>query len=155
MGASCVTTRTGRTCAGATWLAACGLLLAGCGGQPLPTYPAGGKVVFPDGTPLTGGWVEFQPVQAAKPVGARGEIQPDGTFRLSTFAAGDGAVEGEHRALVQPPLQGPDVEAAFFAPPIIDPRLRDFETSGLKFTVTRSRAKNHFEIQVQRPAARN
>ncbi|MEA1951951.1 MAG: hypothetical protein U9N87_11235, partial [Planctomycetota bacterium] len=78
-------------------------ILAGCGG-PLPTYKAGGKVTLPDGTPMNAGQVEFRPVDSEHLVSARGAIQTDGTFELSTFEAGDGAIEGEHQVLVRPML---------------------------------------------------
>jgi hypothetical protein len=134
-------------------LVAMGLLtLGGCGGGSVPTYGAGGKVVFPNGEPLGGGKVEFRPVAAPQPVVARGEIQPDGSFRLSTFRPNDGAVEGEHVVLVVPPLpESRPGEPPRRASLLIDSRLTQFDTSGLKFTVTRDPAKNQFTIQVDRP----
>src|SRR5262245_26220115 len=74
---------------------------AGCGGSRL--YPVEGKVVFPDDTPLTAGTVEFGPVDKDALLAPRGEIQADGTFRMSTFKEGDGAPGGEYRVLVTPP----------------------------------------------------
>lgn len=137
---------------------------AGCGSNrnALPTYRAGGKVAFPDGTPLKGGWVEFRSVNLPRQVTARGQIQSDGTFKLGTYKPGDGAVEGEHCALVMPPPSrtktNPDAlrrskgGLGSLAPaPGIDPRFGRFETSGLKFTVTSSAADNQFLIQVRRP----
>ena len=32
--------------------------------------------------------------------GASGELQPDGTFTLTTFSTGDGAVVGKHRVAI-------------------------------------------------------
>lgn len=55
-----------------------------------------GKVTF-NGQPLKFGSVTFQP-QKGQP--ARGEIQSDGTFTLSTFKPGDGAVVGPHKVRV-------------------------------------------------------
>jgi hypothetical protein len=135
------------------WLAALAVVM-GCGRGQLPTYRAGGKVAFPDGTPLSGGSVEFQPLSSEHAVSARGKIQPDGTFQLGTFGSADGAVEGEHRALVIPPApdRGPMLPSTLRAAvPIIDPRFQRFETSELKFAVTRDPAKNQFVIQVERP----
>ena len=125
------------------------VLLIGCGGQGPPTYQAGGKVVFSDGTPLGGGTIEFRPVRAEKSVTARGTIQPDGTFQLSTFEPDDGAIEGEHLVLISP------------APPRrigepVDPRMEidlrytQFSTSGLKCTVSRDVGENRFPILVER-----
>lgn len=141
------------TCVLPVWLAfAVGVgMLGGCGSGHPPTYRAGGKVTFADGRPLPGGWVEFQPVDSQHRVSARGEIQPDGTFELGTFGPRAGAIEGEHRALVTPPpLQG-DRDDMKSVPLVIDPRFQRFETSGLKYTVTRSASENRFQIQVTPP----
>jgi hypothetical protein len=78
-------------------------LLGGCGARK---YPVVGKVVFKDGTPLPGGLVVFSPLDPGNHVGARGYIQPDGTFELSSEKAGDGSLEGRYQVLVRPPTQG-------------------------------------------------
>jgi hypothetical protein len=122
--------------------------LSGCGRNgALPTYRAGGRVTFPDGKPLDGGRVAFSPVQTNLGPSASGEIQPDGSFQLSTYSPNDGAIEGEHVALVVPPLPK-NLEGMKTIPMAIDPRFTRFETSGLKFTVTRDPAKNQFMLQV-------
>jgi hypothetical protein len=110
---------------------------AGCGGSKL--YPVEGKVIFPDDTPLTAGTVEFGPVDKDAILAPRGEIQADGTFRMSTFKEGDGAPEGEYRVLVTPPENAdPDRPR----PKSFDPRFTSFEKSGLKYTV--KPGKNEF-----------
>ena len=59
---------------------------------------------------------------------------------------------GEYIALVKPPPPpGVQGDKIFFVKPMIDPRFSRFETSKLKFTVTRDRAQNQFHIQVDRP----
>ena len=116
----------------------------------MPTYPARGKVTFPDGTRLEGGRVEFEPVASKHRVSARAVIQPDGTFELGTFRPGDGALEGEHRAIVMPPLPIGDLDEMKSLPMTIDPRFQRFDSSGLKFTVNRN-GDNEFHIQVARP----
>lgn len=55
-----------------------------------------GRVLIDD-KPLTTGVVRVVPANAAP---ASGEIQPDGTFTLSTFRPGDGCVPGEHPVAV-------------------------------------------------------
>src|SRR5262249_10644587 len=60
--------------------------LAGCGGK----YPVRGTVTYDDGTPVTKGLVIFERVGGGPPVTARGEIQPDGRYELSTDKPGDG-----------------------------------------------------------------
>ena len=127
-------------------------LLVGCGNSgEFPTYPAGGKVTFSDGTPLTQGWVTFESTDPGRAVSARGQLQSDGTFTLGTFEPGDGAIEGEHRVLVAVPTPEGDDPVAMRAPPLIDPKFSRFETSGLEFTVSDDGAKNQFEIVVEKP----
>jgi hypothetical protein len=76
--------------------AACVLVSAGCGGDRLATAPAEGKVLY-QGKPLEFGYVEFQPEAGPN---ATAMIEADGTFRLSTYGEGDGAVIGEHRVRI-------------------------------------------------------
>src|SRR5438128_12598251 len=78
-------------------------LLGGCGARK---YPVIGKVVFKDGTPLPGGMVVFSPLDPASHVGARGYVQADGTFELSSDRPGDGSLAGRYQVLVRPPSQG-------------------------------------------------
>jgi hypothetical protein len=129
--------------------------MAGCGRDSLPTYRAGGKVVFPDGKPLEGGWVCFESVQGGQFPAARGQVQPDGSFQLSTYRPNDGAVEGEFRALVTPPPPEGGLKQMKSVPMVLDPRFSQFDTSGLKFTVTRDPAKNQFTLQVDYPHGRH
>lgn len=71
----------------------------GSGDRPYvaPTLPVKGKVTY-NGKPLTRGNINFQPVDIGRE--ANGSIQPDGTFVLTTFKDGDGAVPGVHRVAV-------------------------------------------------------
>jgi len=68
------------------------LVFAGCG-RPSRTVPAGGVVVL-DGKPVAGAAVLLSPVAGGVP--ARGTTAADGSFALSTFDDGDGAVVGLH-----------------------------------------------------------
>ncbi len=69
------------------------LALAGCGQKGPTLYPVTGKVSGSDGKPLENATVVFHPAEAAGPdaVKPRGKVGPDGTFTLTTHAAGDGA----------------------------------------------------------------
>jgi hypothetical protein len=69
--------------------------VAGCDRGPT-LAPVSGKVLL-NGQPLEFGSVMFQP-SSGQP--AIGEIQPDGTFTLSTFAPNDGAVVGVHKVRI-------------------------------------------------------
>ena len=127
--------------------------VCGCGPGHPKTYPVRGKVVFDDGAPLDGGFIEFESTPAdGLPFNARGLVGHDGTFVLSTFAEEDGAVLGKHRVLVRAQRQEyDDMEGKWdlIPEPVIDPRFGRYETSGLEFTVTEG--KNEFAVVVQRP----
>jgi hypothetical protein len=85
-------------------LAFASLLMAGCHGEPRP--PMGrvyGKVTY-KGQPFDSGMVVFSPVSG--PVGstgqlATGKLSKDGSYRLTTFDDGDGALVGEHVVMVK------------------------------------------------------
>lgn len=123
--------------------------LVGCGRGGTPTYSAGGKVQYEDGSPLFAGTVSFRSLENVNHPAARGEVQSDGSFELTTFSPGDGAVLGRHQVLVVLPTQGgrPGFKLPTPPPPIA-PRFSNFETSGLEFTVTETPEKNRFEIVV-------
>jgi hypothetical protein len=73
----------------------------GCGSNAAPDgtsmVPVKGKVTF-KGKPLTDGTITFEPDDFGR--AAHGNIQPDGSFVLTTFKDGDGAVRGHHRIAV-------------------------------------------------------
>jgi hypothetical protein len=76
-------------------VAAAILLSAGCSKGPA-VAPVSGKVLY-NGEPLPYGSIMFQPA-SGQPAGAA--IEPDGTFRLSTFSEFDGAIIGPHKVKV-------------------------------------------------------
>jgi hypothetical protein len=127
--------------------------LAGCQHGEYPTYRAGGTVAFSDGAPVTSGSVEFRSVNTPRPVVAKGEIQPDGTFALSTFFPDDGAVEGKHQAVVVPRVPGSPPPTPPPRSKVIDPRFLRYETTPLRFTVGRDASGNRFRIVVTHPAS--
>jgi len=74
------------------------MIVLGCGGggDEFPKrYPVTGKVIL-NGKPATKGSVTFSPVDAANGRAAGGEIQPNGTYRLTTVTPGDGALPGKY-----------------------------------------------------------
>src|SRR4051794_945364 len=83
------------------WRASGALVLAaglgGCGdrdGTPvLPTYEVKGRVLLAGGQPLRMGRVYFVP-KTGPALAALGEVASDGSFALTTYKAGDGAVPG-------------------------------------------------------------
>lgn len=88
---------------GMKWLpalsAALGLLVSvsGCGSGYPTTSTVSGKVTF-GGQPVTEGMIVFQP-KHGRP--ALGTIRPDGSYVLTTFREGDGALPGEHLVTIQ------------------------------------------------------
>jgi hypothetical protein len=119
------------------------MVAAGCGRSGL--YPVKGKVVFPDGTPLTAGTVEFDPLDKKSILAPRGEIRADGTFRASTHEDGDGAPPGQYRVMVTPPEQ---VDPDQPRPKPFDRRFQSFQTSGLEYTV-KAGTNEFFTITVE------
>jgi hypothetical protein len=83
------------------------LALGGCGGgghQVGNTVPVKGRITY-KGKPLIQGTVTFEPEDTGRE--AEGRIGPDGSFALTTFKEGDGAVIGVHRVRVSSGAVGP------------------------------------------------
>ncbi|WP_145060455.1 hypothetical protein [Adhaeretor mobilis] len=72
----------------------------GCGSSSheLETAPVSGRVTL-DGELLTSGYVFVTP---SKGRGAKGAIQPDGTFVLGTYDSADGVQVGTHSVTINP-----------------------------------------------------
>jgi hypothetical protein len=73
--------------------------LSGCGGGPVATpttLPVKGVVTY-KGVPVKTGRVQFEPDGGRD---AYGDIQPDGTYTLTTYTKDDGAIPGTHRVAV-------------------------------------------------------
>ena len=125
--------------------------VGGCG-EPT-TYPVRGRVVFPDGAPLSSGGVvlfKSQPREGS-PLTARGEILKDGTFELTTLVEGDGARPGKHHAMVRADRDESDfMERGILPRPVIHPRFESFKTSPLEFEVQKQ--VNELTIVVERPS---
>jgi hypothetical protein len=117
---------------------------AGCGPK---LYPVRGKVAYPDGKPLTEGMVVFESKGKDNLVMARGEIQADGSYELSTYKAGDGAMPGIYRVMVAS-KSDPNAVDKPNRPPPFDSRFMAFNTSGLEFEVKAE--SNEFPIRVAR-----
>jgi hypothetical protein len=77
-------------------LAAAVCLLGGCGSDQLKTAVVRGTVTY-NGKPVPNGTISFVPVSGPN---ATGEIQPDGTYTLTTYRKGDGAVLGQHTVVI-------------------------------------------------------
>lgn len=76
-------------------LVACAI---GCSNQPA-TYQVNGKLEFEDGSPVKFGTIEF--LSREHSINARGKIERDGSFSLTTYHPDDGAVAGTHQVTIQ------------------------------------------------------
>jgi hypothetical protein len=115
-------------------VAAALLLLAAAGCGPRTLYPVRGRLVFPDGSPVTGlagAAIEFEPVAGEPKVGARGEIDGEGRFVMTSERPGDGALLGKHRVLIERVFLDPER----MAPRVLAEKYERFDTSGLEVTV--------------------
>jgi hypothetical protein len=127
-----------RTLALSTTLA---VTIGGCGSSAPDrpaTVPVKGKVTY-KGQPVTKGTVSFQPDQGSP---ATAEIQPDGTYSLSTFQPGDGAVPGHYRVGIIANTADPTMipgSTPGYKPPkdLVPKKYNDPMTSGLEATVSK------------------
>ena len=121
--------RCGALLASLCWLSCCG-----CSDGRLPTYPAKGRVVFKSGNPVHVGTVEIKSREHG--VQARGSIDADGNFLLSTYEDGDGAVAGIHDCVVVQFVMTEELKD--FKPSVVGvvhPRYASYSTSGLTVEV--------------------
>jgi hypothetical protein len=117
--------------------------LAGCGGPT--TYPVAGRVQLTGGgdvTGLAGYVVTFETVEGG--INGTGEIQTDGTFKLTTYKENDGAAPGQHRVAITPP--SPPIDAP--APPLrIAEKYLKLQTSDLLVEVAKGKPEITLELQ--------
>jgi hypothetical protein len=121
-------------------------ILPGCGSNRMPTAPVRGEVWY-KGKPLSSGAVLFQPDKG--PV-AQGLIQSDGTFRLSTYSANDGAVLGPHHVQIAC-FETQSVDTATqgepgMRKPLIPLKYFRYDTSGLSVEVRKQNEPLKFEL---------
>lgn len=137
-------------------LCAAGLLVVGCGEATQPpeaVFPVTGVITF-QGAPVVGADVTFH--NEDKKRSAFGRTNDKGEYKLTTFSANDGAVEGravltivKHEEATAP-TNVADTESAEYMPPemmppvkpkkvkpILPPRYSSTSTSGLMANVTK------------------
>ena len=123
----------------ATWsVIAAAMFLGGCS-RPQPVHPVSGRVTL-DGKPLRDAQISFRPERGPE---AFASLDGDGRYRLSTRAAGDGAVAGEHivtlaevtGGLALEPGEPPRLEKPPADAMPLPERYLQAETSGLRATV--------------------
>lgn len=137
------------------------LMLSGCGGvdKDMPTLAkVTGKVTY-KGKPVTNGSVIFTPIAGkGGETGqlATGQLESDGSFTLTTFNTGDGAILGQHNVTVE--SSGEDINKlnqpradgsiAYVLPKSAVPKkYLDPTSSPLKYTV--EAGSNNFEIEMK------
>ncbi len=119
--------------------------LLGCSDR-LATYPACGRVEFSSGGAVHVGTVELKSREHG--VQARGSIDNDGNFALTTYNEGDGAVAGNHDCVVVQFVMTEDV--AGHRPStigVIDRRYASYATSDLQIEILPG-AKNDILLRV-------
>ena len=110
-------------------------LLPGCGPSGLPTAPVRGKITY-NGRPVPNGTVISRPAGDAP--SATGDIKPDGSYELTTYVDGDGAVLGKHELMIMAVEDNSGLlpEQRSATPALIVPaKYTSFDTSGLTMDV--------------------
>ena len=119
----------------------------GCSNGRLKTYPAKGKVSFKTGSPVHVGTVELKSREHG--VQARGAIDKDGNFTLTTYVDGDGAVAGIHDCVVVQFVMTEEMKD--FKPSavgVVHPRFASYSTSGLSVEISADQP-NDLKIEVE------
>ena len=119
--------------------------LVGCGEGK--TAPVNGRVKLKDGSDgsvLAGYSLTFE-AEGGK-TSAVGEVDRDGTFKLSTFGANDGAMPGKYRVAINPP-NNPDPDK----PPTkskLHAKYANLDSSGLTAEV--KPGQNNIELELDK-----
>jgi hypothetical protein len=118
-----------------------------------PVYRAGGVVTW-DGKPAADAIVTFVPQSGQNgSVSAVGRTDQQGRFQLGTFAATDGAVEGDFAVKVETiVVVATDAEGRVIEQSVMPRQYADTKTSGLSATVTKA-ASNQFAFEIRGPRA--
>ncbi|MCA9237439.1 MAG: hypothetical protein KDA44_18320 [Planctomycetales bacterium] len=113
-------------------------LLTGCSDpavERVPTYPVSGTLTH-QGRPATGAFVTLHPTTPlANAPTPRGSVAPDGTLRVSTYTANDGAPAGDYVMTVEwykPTNQGGELIPG---PNVIPRKFASPKTSQLRVSV--------------------
>lgn len=130
------------------WLLVIAICAAGCTKSDNPkTYPVTGKVTY-RGQAVANGIVLLTPDENGH--AATGNLEKDGTFELTTFQKGDGAVPGKYQVAVQVfPAEGAGLPGAEFAgkPPPVPRKYMSADSSGLTAEIKES--DNHLEFSLK------
>ncbi|MCL2347185.1 MAG: carboxypeptidase-like regulatory domain-containing protein [Planctomycetaceae bacterium] len=115
--------------------------IVGCGSK----ITVDGTVRFEDGTPLKAGTVYFESADTS----ARGTLDANGRYVLSSQRAQDGVPPGTYRVYILGAAEsGYDSQGQWTAKPLIDVKFQSATTSQLSCDVTK---KTTFDITVTPP----
>lgn len=117
------------------------LVAVGCSGNKR----LNGKVTFSDdGSPALNGMVIFQKDNFI----SRGEIQPDGSYSLSSEKANDGIPPGEYKVYVSGISEmPPQIPGVLVLPiPLVDSKFENPDTSGLTCTIPAPGSRFDFKV---------
>jgi hypothetical protein len=124
------------------------VVVSGCGRKgAMETAPVSGKVTY-RGKALPTGTIMFVPAEGPA---ATGEIGADGSYKLTTYQSGDGAVIGAHKVTITA-LQGmgnalPEQRSAT-PPPLVPAKYLSDSTSGLTAEV-KPKVENEFNFELK------
>lgn len=123
------------------------LSLVGCGSGREKTYPVEGLVVFKDGSHVKVGTVETKSLRTGAQ--ARGTIDKDGRFSLTTFEDNDGAVAGDHQVVIVQFIQVEGIKN--YRPStmgVVNRKHASYATSGLVLRVD-PKGPNQVKLEVE------
>jgi hypothetical protein len=95
------------------------LPLSGCGKAGPQTIDVRGTATS-GGKPVEGGTIAFQPTKVLEGAPMRpaiGQIEPDGTYSLTTFTKGDGVQPGEYQVAITSLIGAPPLTQWEESPP--------------------------------------
>lgn len=125
------------------------VLTLGCGPKFPKTAIVRGKVTY-KGKPVPNGTVNFIPGGGTNAKDAQGEIQPDGTYSLTSFRPGDGAIPGNYTVMIiamQDQANRLPEDRSPLPPPIVPIKYTSLATSDLKATVEDKENTINFELK--------
>ena len=135
-----------KTLHGLVAFAATVFFLVGCGSDRLRTAVVRGTVTYKS-RPVPNGTISFIPASGPS---ATGDIQPDGSFTLTTYRTGDGAVLGQHTvvivALEDMSKRLPE-ERNPLPPPIVPLKYTSLATSDLRAVVKDHENTTDFKLE--------
>jgi hypothetical protein len=122
------------------------VVLAGCGKSGPKTAVVRGTVTY-KGKPVPNGSVLFVPDGGPT---ATGEIGPDGSYTLTTFKKGDGAVLGPHKVIISATQDMGDrlpEDRSPMPPPIVPEKYSSYGTTDLKVEVKDEENVINFDLK--------